>query len=404
MMFLTGSLFFATLSNHSGITIPLALFFAFCFLAYLKFRFDNFYLPSFVWFYISAVFVVVEGLLFQIGIPEYKSAPEFNEAFLNNFIKYFILIFLLYVYAVAIRNSPSSFLKSCFLVLIFHIVVFYIQFIFAYFLGYYIDFVLPFTGEASRFRFYGLASISSLYRCTGLFVEPSTYAASIYCLILIIKFNPKYNGGLDKYLKLAFLSIALTLSTLSILILLLHLFFANLHKFLKIKSLLSILVFLVVSIALIPQTEIYQVQSEKASSTSSIRFNLIDFVLNRDESLLVFGSGLFGIEKTLISGSEAACGAVGECTSVVNRQLASPADNGILFYLFIKFGVASFLILLFVFYPLFLSRKLDRIGYVFVLLLTKLQFAFPLIWIFILVMRGGNENSSDNALVKKRWG
>ena len=398
MIFLVFSIFFATLSNHSGNTILLSL--GFSIVAVLFYLNNRFKYPRIIWFHLCLVYVIGSGLLFSIGIPQYDVAPEFESAFLSNLIKYVLLVFLIYTYVLIIKNKPKIFLKSCVWVLSIHLILFYIQFVTAYVSGFYIDFVAPFTGDASRYKFYGLGGTVDLFRCTGLFIEPSTYAVSIYCLHAIIRLNPVYNGNSNKLLKAALVSIFLSLSTISILIIVLHLAFYYAPKLLNLKRSVALSVFTVLISFGVMQTELYSIQVEKTQNTSGIRFALVDAVLERPQELLILGSGLYGIENNIILGSRGVCPENTDCGTQINRDFASPADSGLLFYLFIKFGFFSLVIIILVVYPLLINFNFSKLSVIFIVLLTKIQFAFPLIWILIIVLRSDFEkNSSSNEMV-----
>ncbi|MGL6570717.1 hypothetical protein ACSZOI_14130 [Aeromonas caviae] len=137
-------------------------------------------------YFIAFLFVIVSALLFLFGIPEYQPAQEFVDAFSANFAKYILLILLVYFYAHVYNTFREKFINTVHYVLLFHVALFSIQFVVAYGTGYYIDYVAPFTGEVSRYKIYGVESIDGLYRCTGFYIEPSTYAVSIFSLSVIL--------------------------------------------------------------------------------------------------------------------------------------------------------------------------------------------------------------------------
>ncbi|EIE1226038.1 TPA: hypothetical protein ACGVAU_002029 [Vibrio vulnificus] len=152
----------------------------------------------------------------------------------------------------------------------------------------------------------------------------------------------------------------------------------------------------------ISQTKLYEIQVEKLQNTSSIRFGLVNAILNRNENLLIFGTGLYGIENEIIEGSKGVCTSSTDCGAQINRKYASPADSGLIFYLFIKFGFLIVPILIFVIYPFVFS--FEKIGMFSILLLTKIQFAFPMIWVLILLLREKNEKHySDYEMASSWW-
>lgn len=397
MIFLVASFLFASLSNHSGITVILSLFSIFPYLLVVLKRGASF--PKFTWNFVCLIFVVLSGFTFLLNLPNYKVAEEFNIAFLSNFIKYIILVIYIYIVSLIYINDREKVINACKWVLIAHITIFFIQFLMAYMTGYYLDFVLPFIGEASRYKFYGVASSLELYRCTGLFIEPSTYAVSVYCLLIILKTkSSEFSLKLERF---TLASIFLSLSTISIVIVILHYVVKFAPKIFNIKKLIPILFLVLLSLLGFTQTELYNIQMEKFKNTSGIRFGLVDAVLERNEALLIFGSGLYGIEERIIEGSKGHCAVGTDCGSQINRKYASPADSGLLFYLFIKFGVFTLPILICVVYPFLFS--FEKIGLFSILLLTKIQFAFPLIWLLVIMLRESNERYSSSNEMAPTW-
>ncbi|MFQ2602374.1 hypothetical protein [Aeromonas caviae] len=389
MLFL--SIFFATLANHSGATIYISLFFLIAHVA-LSGRLRELIKLPIKSYFIAFLFVIVSALLFLFGIPEYQPAQEFVDAFSANFAKYILLILLVYFYAHVYNTFREKFINTVHYVLLFHVALFSIQFVVAYGTGYYIDYVAPFTGEVSRYKIYGVESIDGLYRCTGFYIEPSTYAVSIFSLSVIL-----ISSDFDRYKKsiiISSISILMSLSTISFLIVILYWGLYFIRRYFSVKYLPIVLIGVPLLLFLVSQSNLYKIQIEKATNTSGIRFALLDAVLERPPSLMIMGSGLYAIERTITDGSKGSCMEGSDCSTQINRKYASPSDSGLLVYLFIKFGIFSMPILLYIILP-FISDYSKMSG-VFVILLTKIQFAFPLIWLVVIVFRAKNEKNHRN--------
>lgn len=389
MLFL--SIFIASLANHSGATIYISLFLL-LFDVILSNNIRNIFSMEIKPYFIALFFVVLSGFLFVIGIPEYQPAQEFIDAFVSNFIKYILLIILFYFFSFVYISDRERFIKHIHYVLLAHVSLFFIQFIVAYGLGFYIDYVTPFTGEPSRYKIYGVESADGIFRCTGFYIEPSTYAVSVFSLSIILLSNSFYK--FKKSIILATLSILMSLSTISIFIVIVYWGLYLIRKFFTVKILLVLSFFLPILFFLISQTNLYQLQVEKVTNTSGIRFALLDAVLDRNDSLMIMGSGLYAIEQKITDGSKGTCSVGTDCSAQINRKYASPNDSGLLLYLFIKFGFFSIPILVYIIHPFLFNYS--KISGFFVVLLTKIQFAFPLLWLVIIIFRDKNEKNHCN--------
>ncbi|XTZ64265.1 hypothetical protein ACQZQZ_07630 [Aeromonas salmonicida subsp. pectinolytica] len=396
MLFL--SIFFASLANHSGATIYIALIIS-LFKLFLTFQFSNVRNIHASPYVISLIFILISAVFFVLGIPSYQPAQEFIDAFPLNLIKYLLLVTLMISYSILYSKDKERFIRSVNFVLNAHVLFFFIQFFCAYALGEYIDYVLPFTGEASRYKIYGVDAADGFYRCTGFYIEPSTYAVSIFVLSSILMSHSF--SQYKKSIVVATISVLASFSTISFLIVLLYwgLFFAR--KFLKPKIMPIFIIVIPAAFLFISQTNFYQMQIEKASNTSGIRFALLDAIVERPTSLLVMGSGLYAIERSITDGSKGHCAEGMDCSAQINRLYASPSDSGLLVYMFIKFGILTIPILFYVVRP-FISDY-HKLSSFIVILFTKIQFAFPLLWILIVIYRDKNEeNNSNNELAAQR--
>nr|AXY99601.1 wzy [Proteus mirabilis] len=382
------SLFLATLANHSAITIPLAFVFL---LISLFFNKGKCYFSSqkLIILITSITFIIIHSILFKLSMLNYIPAKEFIDSFEINFYKYILLASYVFIISIIIQHEKNELLiKILSFILIIHITFFIIQFFVVYLTGYYLDFIYPITHEHSRYLFYGVENNISIYRCTGLFVEPSTYSISIFTLLLILESL----GNKNKFLfYLTLLTMILSLSSISFILIP---FYYLLKIIRKIKlSYLIVTILLLFSFSYFSQNNFIKTQIDKINNTSSIRFNLVNAIFDRKIDLLITGSGLYGIEKNIIDGTKATCNDNETCSNEsINRKYATPNDYGLLFYIFIKLGFFSFIILYLICYPFITNYK--KMSFFICVLITKLQFAFPLFWIFVLILR--RQDSNEN--------
>ncbi|WP_272694972.1 hypothetical protein [Providencia sp. PROV144] len=377
LLFLT--LFFASLANHTGITVIIAAIFSFI-LFYTSGSFRRINKITLFIFSISLLFIIVSSILFLVNIPTYNPDQEFQDAFISNFIKYLFLSIFIFTFSCYVRSaSTKTLLKNFNALILVHVTLFFIQFIIVYSTGNYIDFIEPITQEQSRYLFYGAITTINLYRCTGLFVEPSTYAVSIFALFCILSTIDK-EKQYRKTCYLAISSIFLTLSSIAFILLAIYFFF----KMMKNKKIIFTIIPIII-ISLFYFSDFIQTQINKIENTSGIRVNLVSAILDRPTSLLLSGSGLYAVEEHIMQGSRGFCPDNTDCSTSINRSYASPTDSGLLFYLFIKFGVLTPFILLLICYPFINDR--EKIISFSCILLTKIQFAFPLLWLLIIIFR-----------------
>ena len=234
-----------------------------------------FYIFSIIWsninkldyIYVNSIIGAFLGLLFFILIEKH----------LHYFEKDFVIHLL--------RN-----------VIILHLGFFSLQFFSYYFAGILIDYLLPITGEESRFFFGG--AISGLVRCTGLFNEPATYSYYVGGLVFLSIFIQK---KIDIYSTIGLISLVLTLSIsgilLSTLILAYYTFFIS-KKFKYL--LLFIFIALIISTILIIFFEdtIYMYVFDRFSNISddnstNIRFyDSFQFLKSKNIYIQLFGVGI----------------------------------------------------------------------------------------------------------------
>ena len=313
--------------------------------------------------------------------------PEKVEAFWGNYFSYLALIMfiVMYIQIASNKNIYSKLYNAIKYVIIVHVLIITLQGIVFYTTGTYIDFVEPFTGEASRYENYLESASFAKIRFTGLYVEPSTYAAAIVTLVLTKSIlATQLNKGNDYFDYIALLSAILTFSSASIIyanIAILYLIYTTVLNS-KLKSLALIAVSMILcGTFFIFRNEIFQIAIDtvtKFQERGGMRLGLIHYIFSEREGFIYwFGPNIFGLEKELYI-----------LTHNLNngpRLMGAENDSGLFVYFVVMFGVFSIIPLLATF--LFILNKKKQLSIPFVIVgLTKISFMHYVFWIFIITL------------------
>ncbi|WP_156451825.1 hypothetical protein [Photobacterium aquimaris] len=333
-------------------------------------------------------FIWISLLVALIALPSvFKIYPH-----MHNLVKYtyysfvvgmMVKIFSAYSTFVFLKGDINKLEKMVKYVIIFNLSMFFLQFIVVFPTGYYIDPLRAITGEPSR---YGggmvIPVIGQVYRCTGFYEEPSTYAGFIVVLLASkLYLNPK----VDKLVIIAAISIIMSFSVAAIaygLIIIGYFLLRSKGSYLKyILFLLSpLLVAAVIGIA-------FERLTSQGGNAQDIRDNLNAMVFAQQLPILIFGNGALGIMP-------AAAGVMNSTGAIYRLGIASLNDNGMWLFFIIKFGYVGLAI---IGSYLFIKTKstLNRI-ILFVIFLTKLSFLyFGFIFYFFLVFNNKPVLESD---------
>lgn len=321
---------------------------------------------------IMLTLIFLDGLFFVTDILYGPQMEVYYNSLLNNLIVYSICLLSYFCLAVFYRVYHNSIEAALVLVLKIHLALFFIQVVLYHGVGYFIDFVYPFTGELTRAGIYsdnisGYYSLIS-FRPTGFFVEPSTYSASIITLSWILRLiSSKY----IKFTNISFFSAILTFSTAGIIISIISIVISNyvLAKNSATK-IFSFLLFIVATVSILGTTIDYQL--EKMDSTLGYRTNLIfetyELINNK-----VIPSGFFAVDEEISKKSHAELGQ--------KRELGSLNDSSLFIYIALKFGYLGLVLYLCICFNPLVSRNV-KLGLIIVSL-TKVSITYPIFWMFI---------------------
>jgi hypothetical protein len=265
-------------------------------------------------------------------------------------------------------------------ILIINVSFFFLQFVTVYLTGLYLDPIEIITGTRQRYLSnFSIPIIGNIYRPTGFYEEPSTYAAFIVCLIAI-----KYylSPTVDRVVKLSLLSVVLSLSVASIIYgSFLSLIFISKSK----GSYMKYLFYLLLPIAGAILIYLALSRINATESATDLRMNLLLAFSNQNIFEILLGNGMLGVIPSL-----AEYMSTGYLWKV---NVASLNDNGLWLFIAIKLGLVG-LISIIVFYFQFNKSTINRSLFI-TLLLTKLSFLYFSIIIYIFVILYFKEEKYD---------
>lgn len=284
-------------------------------------------LECFVLVFIIAVFAL-KFVLFDLLAVAQASVGAFR----NNAIVFVVLVFIWgLLRSIVIIESPHVVRRAVEILLVAHLILFYLQFLVFFLTGHYIDYVQPFTGEASRYiGFDKSLGIIGGVRPTGFYAEPSNFAGAVFFLLAALKVQDGLK--VDWVVVLSLIAIFLAFSTAGLILgcaLLALLVIGNKNRLLIGFFFITIIVSLIFIFS-DELSSLYLAQEKKYSASSEIRFALLDFVLMREGIPFFLGYGPFGVEPSLYAATTDTAG---------GRLAASLTDSGAFVFLMLMFGL-----------------------------------------------------------------
>lgn len=338
---------------------------------------------------IVSIIVCIYGLKYILW-DTYFVPDIYDASFINNFLLFAVICLLWWNYITLFSNeSLSTKVHSVVkLVLYLHLILIIMQLCLYIFFGFYFDFVEPFTGEVSRNDFF-LNSYREIgyIRPTGFFVEPSTFTASVICLLAIHIIHNDFE--FDKLIVISLVTIIISFSTVGILAALLLTCLLLIISFRRyFKLILSVAFVLLCSSAIWHEVffDIVQMQVSKFQRGSGMRTGLLSFFFERDGIHFLTGYGPFGVEEQLSNAVSSGQGV---------RSFASMNDSGNLVFLLLRFGLIGGVL----FFILILLQSSFRNMVLFIIVsLTKVSILHP---IFLFYLAFSFSKSSNHASIKK---
>lgn len=295
----------------------------------------------------------------------------------------FVVFAVLILYAVNVYQSVGLKIMEwpLTIVLIVHLVFFYIQLMLVGFFSMEVDFIAPITGESQRIfgGSYDIGLFSQFFRPAGLFAEPGTYANMIFIIFLLreaVRCNgapysiSSYRDGIIVFLLV--LSLILSFSVFAFIFVLVF----ALSVILKSQSRRKFLViFMVLFTPLASIMGLYLQQRFALGDESGTGF--------RYEAILVLMQNLDWVNALI---------GWGFLSDFINIYLEITFnDLGLLFNIFLQGGLFGFLFWSLIFLK-FRSLNGPEIALAVAMQLTKFTITFPVIWLALIILAIGGRH------------
>lgn len=292
----------------------------------------------------------------------------------------FVVFALLILYAVNVYRSVNIKIMEMPLtiVLIVHLVFFYIQLVLVGFFSMEIDFIEPITGESQRIfgGSYDIGLFSQFFRPAGLFAEPGTYANMIF-IIFLLREAVRCNGtpySISTYRDgvIVFLLVLSLILSFSLFAFIFVLVFA-LSVILKSQSRQKFLImFMILFTPLASIMAVYLQQRFALGDESGTGF--------RYEAILVLLQNLDWVNALI------GWGFLSDFTNIYLDITFN--DLGLLFNILLQGGVFGLLFWSLIFVK-FRSLNGPEIALAVALQLTKFTLTYPVIWLALIIVAIG---------------
>lgn len=367
--------FLCTLDGYIRLRAIFALFFVIIFLI-LNFKFIKklFIVKKHLIYFSFLLFLFLFYTFLSIINPEfYLQIPFDREFFVFKIFDRLSLVFLfLLLPFIFIFNHKYL---NCFRdVAYIHVFFFLMQFILFYVFSIKIDLTSLF-GVDQRTNFN--VGNFDYFRASGLYVEPSNYAA----YIAIMFFPYLYlKEKLSKWDYIPVFTMFLTLSTVGFLIAIFYSigFLIKNDFFRKIKGIFIFFIFLVL-VFIFLSFHIYRLNEESGTS-SNLRSDLLTYVVESrsdDVVLILFGTGIYSYDNYIYQRE----------TSSLGRDIASIQDFTMFLYNFITLGLVGVLFLICLLYK---TKGLGNKFFVIAILASKITYLYPIFIFFIIYILYSN--------------
>ncbi len=319
----------------------------------------------------TLVFLIYTVLAFSIPSVYLEISVDKANFFLKIFDRLSILA-LIFVASVVYKRD--ALINSVVFVANVHVAFFIVQFISYYALKVPVDYLSYFSNDLAQRNWMGFGG-DNVFRASGLYFEPSNYAAYMSCyiaILIILKFDIKgYKYLYPVSMMLTLSSAGFIMGAISFLAIILtkNSYVSNLKKIY-----LFVLLILVVTALAIPQISRFSGTSIQYNVNSNLRIMLIASIIDSASSSTlkaITGTGIYSYSQKIYDKEN----------SISGREIASVQDASMIVYFFMCFGLFGLLFILWLFFSVSgLGAKLSM----FSVLLSKLSFLFP-IFPFLLV-------------------
>lgn len=333
----------------------------------------------------TLVFMVYTVLAFLMPSIYLEISADKTNFFLKIFDRLSVLALILIA---SIAYNKDSLIKSVILVANIHVAFFIVQFFSYYVLRVPVDYLSFFSNELAQRNWMGFGG-DNVFRASGLYFEPSNYAAYMSCYIAILIL---LKSDIKGYKYLYPVSMMLTLSSAGFImgaISFLAVILAKNSYVSNIKKIYLFVLFMIAVTALaIPQMSRFSGTGVQGNANSNLRIMLIASIIESASSSTlkaIAGTGIYSYSQAIYDKEN----------SIAGREIASVQDASMVVYFFMCFGLFGLAFISWLFFTVSgLGAKLAM----FSVLLSKLSFLFP-IFPFLLVAIILSKTSDSNESV-----
>jgi hypothetical protein len=334
--------------------------------------------PRYVAFLALSATIITACYLWYLAVPHANASQNLEKSANNNFIFLLLVLMFLASFAALIEARLNEVATMLSALLVLNCAALLLQTATLLVARQYIDFIKPITGEASRYFNYESVNPIFAFRPTGLYVEPSTFAAAVGAMAVGYVLVSRACGRTPSLLPVALtvVSMLITQSAAAVVqtaVLIAALMVGHMRPSSRAWAAVVVVMIAAASPGLIPAY--FNSFLLKFNSDSGLRFALVSYVFHlRHGWDYVFGYGPFSLEYDLFN----LAGAKDSTTPAV----ASLNDAGLLNFFVVQFGVAGLAIPVAIF--LRIRKDLATVCFFGLLMTTKLSFTAPVLYFGVL--------------------
>lgn len=333
----------------------------------------------------TLIFVVYTTLAFSMPSVYLEISVDKANFLLKIFDRLSVLAL---IFIASIAYCRDNLIKSVILVANVHVVFFIAQFFFYYALRVPVDYLSFFSNELTQRNWMGFGG-DNVFRASGLYFEPSNYAAYMSCYIAILILL-KYDIRGYKYLYPV--SMMLTLSSAGFIMGAISFLAIILAKDSYVSNLKKIYLFILfiiaVTILAIPQMSRFSGTGVQDNANSNLRIMLIASIIESASSSTlkaITGTGIYSYSQSIYDKEN----------SIAGREIASVQDASMVVYFFMCFGLFG---LIFISWVFFTASGLGAKLAMFSVLLSKLSFLFPIFPFLLVALILSKTSDSDQSV------
>ncbi|MEA3120051.1 MAG: hypothetical protein QOI13_3321 [Paraburkholderia sp.] len=334
--------------------------------------------PRYVAFLSLSATIITAFYLWYLAVPHANTSHELEKSGTNNFVFLLLVLMFLATFSALIEARLDEMATMLSALLVLHCAVLLLQTVMLIVTGRYIDFLQPITGEASRYLNYASVNPIFGYRPTGLYVEPSTFAAAVGAMTVGYVLLSRASGRAPSVLPIALtvVSMLITQSAAAVVqtaVLIAALMFGHMRPSSRVWAAIAVAMLAAVSPGLI--SAYFNSFMLKFSSDSGMRFALMSYVFHLRQGWdYVFGYGPFSLEYDLYN--------LASAKATGSPSVASLNDAGLLNYFVVLFGVAGLAIPAAIF--LRMRKDVGTVCFFGLLMTTKLSYTAPVLYFGLL--------------------